>query len=266
MAINALLSIGGEASHDAIKKGVRWLLAMQNSNGGWASWDRNDRQWMQIPHGGRWFARDLASVEITARIIVLLSHIVRQSHEGYDDIVPAARKALRRGARWLKRNKQNGIWFGRWFTHYLYGTCHALEAYRELGSSHDHPEVQTALTWLISVRNPDGGYGEAPDSGIQGQFVRALSTPFHTACALIGLIHAGAAHHPVAQRAAHWLLDNQTAEGTWTNKDFFAAGVPGVWYANFALTATYFAAKSLLLFKRSSPETWARTAQGGFER
>lgn len=266
MAINSLLSFDSNASHVAIKKGVLWLLTMQNSDGGWASWDRNDRQWMQIPHGGRWFARDLASVEITARIVVLLSRIVRQSYQGYEDIVPMARKALRRGARWLKRNKQNGIWFGRWFTHYLYGTCHALEAYRELGYSHDHPEIQTALKWLISVKNPDGGYGEAPDSGIKGHFVRAPSTPFHTSCALIGLIHAGAVRLPVGQRAAQWLLNNQSAEGTWINKDFFAAGVPGVWYANFALTATYFATKSLLLFKRKSPEIGARTVQGDLER
>jgi squalene-hopene/tetraprenyl-beta-curcumene cyclase len=182
--------------------------------------------------------------------LVLLLRIVRGRYRGFDDLVPAARTALRRGTRWLKRHRQGGVWYGRWFTHYLYGTCHALEAYRELGYGDDEPEIQEALSWLLSVANADGGFGESPDPGRGQKFVLAPSTPFHTACALIALIHAGASHHPVAQRAAVWLLNNQTREGGWTNSDFFAAGIPGLWYANFTLTPTYFAAKSLLLFRQ----------------
>jgi squalene-hopene/tetraprenyl-beta-curcumene cyclase len=263
IALISLLSmgVGDKAFREKIHKGVGWLLAMQGSDGGWASWDRNDRQWMQIPNGGRWFARDLVSTEITARVIILLSRIIQNGHKEYDDLVPKARKALRRGTRWLRRNRQNGIWFGRWFTHYLYGTCHALEAYRELGFSYDHPEIQTALGWLLAVKNSDGGYGEASSSANKSKFVQAPSTPFHTACALIGLIHAGAANHPVAHGAAQWLLENQNADGTWKNKDSFAAGLPGVWYANFELTPTYFSAKSLLLFKRNLPTISAKIAQ-----
>jgi squalene-hopene/tetraprenyl-beta-curcumene cyclase len=252
MAVTALLGLE-DVSPDVIRRGVRWLLAMQSSSGGWASWDRNDRPWMTIPNGGRWFARDLASPEITARIIILLSRIVQGRYQGFDDLIPAAQSALRRATRWLERNRQNGLWFGRWFTHYLYGTCHALEAYRELGRGQDDPEVQTALRWLVSVANADGGFGEAPNSGSHNEFESAASTPFHTACALTALIHAGAAHHQAAERAADWLLGNQNAEGSWTNRDFFAAGVPGLWYANFSLTPTYFAAKSLSLFKQSRP-------------
>ena len=250
MAITALLDFDPNPTSDTIANGVRWLLAMQSSNGGWASWDRNDRPWIRIPNGGPWFARDLPSPEITARVLVLLSRIVRGKYRGLDELVPAARRALRPGLVWLKRCKEGGVWYGRWFTHYLYGTCHVLEAYRELGYAHDEPEIQEALSWLLSVANADGGFGEAPNSGGEQKFVPAPSTPFHTACALIALIHAGAPLHPVAQRAATWLLDNQAPEGGWTNSDFFAAGVPGLWYANFALTPTYFAAKSLLLLKQ----------------
>lgn len=250
MAITALLDLGHDPSDDVVRNGVRWLLAMQSSNGGWASWDRNDRSWLRVPNGGPWFARDLASTEITARVLILLSRIVRGKYQGLEDLVPAARDALRRGRKWLKRNKEDGLWFGRWFTHYLYGTCHALEAYRELGYTHDELDIGATVSWLASVANADGGFGEAPDSGRKKRFVHAASTPFHTACALSSLIHADAWRHPVAQRAADWLLENQNASGSWTNKDFFAAGVPGLWYANFTLTPTYFAAKSLLLLKQ----------------
>ena len=251
MAVTALLNLEDDGSDEAVRSGIRWLLAMQSSNGGWASWDRNDRAWIQIPGGGPWFARDLASPEITARIVVLFSHIVRGRYRGLDDLVSPVRTALGRGRRWLRRNRKNGIWYGRWFSHYLYGTCHALEAYRELGYSSDDHEIQTPLNWLLSVVNADGGFGEAPEFGSCGKFVDAPSTPFHTACALLALVHAGASHQPIAERAANWLLNSQDARGTWTNKDFFAAGVPSLWYANFSLTPTYFAAKSLLIFSQS---------------
>lgn len=254
MAITALLDSDPNSTCEPIAKAVRWLIAMQSSNGGWASWDRNDRSWMQIPNGGPWFARDLPSPEITARVLVLLSRIVRGQYQALGELVPSARRALRLGMGWLKRSREGGVWYGRWFTHYLYGTCHALEAFRELGYRNDEPEIQEALAWLLTVTNADGGFGEAPDSGREQRFSPAPSTPFHTGCALIALIHAGASNHPVTQGAATWLLDNQDAEGSWTNKDFFAAGVPGLWYANFTRTPTYFAAKSLLMFRQSRPE------------
>ena len=251
IALNCLLKIGGKACLNNIYIGVKWLLAMQWTNGGWASWDRNDRSWMQIPDGGRWFARDLVSAEITARIIIILHRIINLNQIEFNDLIPDAQKAIQGGMRWLRRNKQNGIWFGRWFTHYLYGTCHVLEAYKEIGYTSDHPEIQIALNWLIKVRNPDGGYGESSLSSNYSNFVPAPSTPFHTACALMGLIYAGAANHPVAYDAAKWLLSSQNIDGSWKNMDFFAAGLPGVWYANFEFTSTYYAAKSLLLFKKN---------------
>ncbi|TMJ16311.1 MAG: hypothetical protein E6G94_04625, partial [Alphaproteobacteria bacterium] len=251
MAVGALLNLERTGPPDVVRRGIRWLLAMQSSTGGWASWDRNDRAWMQIPGGGPWFARDLDCAEITARIVTLFSRVARREYCGLDDLVPAVQHALRRGMKWLERNSDDGIWFGRWFTHYLYGTSQVLEAYREMGYGTDRREVQTALSWVISTANEDGGFGEESSSGRRGRFVSAPSTPFHTACGLIALIHAGASHQPTTERAANWLLDNQDGRGRWTNTDFFAAGVPGLWYANFELTPTYFAAKSLLMLKQN---------------
>lgn len=254
MAITALTEHDNNTSSNVTTRGVRWLLAMQNSSGGWASWDRNDRAWIQIPNGGPWFARDLACPEITARVLILLSRIVQGKYPGFDGLIFASKAALRRGMKWLRHQRHGHIWYGRWFTHYLYGTCHALEAYREMGYAYDEPEIQEAMKWLLSAANDDGGFGEALDSGREQRFMPAPSTPFHTGCALLALIFAGAASHYVARRAAAWLLDNQNADGSWTNRDFFAAGVPGLWYANFALTPTYFAAKALLLYQHSQSE------------
>jgi|GEM_PF-7123588 len=250
MALNALLNLRDPRSSEVVRRGVEWLLAMQSSSGGWASWDRNDRGWMRLPGGGPWFARDLDASEITARVVSLFARIARGDFGGLDHLLPRLAEAKRRGIRWLQRNSRNGIWFGRWFTHYIYGTSHVLEAFEAVCERAHATDKDLALTWLISIANADGGYGESADSARAGQFVGAPSTPFHTACALSAMIHAGASRHPAAERAVTWLLRDQNPDGGWTNRDFFAAGVPGLWYGNFELTPTYFAAMALSKYRQ----------------
>jgi len=251
MAVTALLEAGSAIDQNAIENGVRWLLSMQSSNGGWASWDRNDRPWIKIPNGGPWFARDLACSEITARVVVLLSRIVKGRYPTLEHLHGPSKVALRRGLRWLKRNEKAGIWYGVWFSHFLYGTSHVLEAYREVDLVAKDATTRRCAAWFVSVVNNDGGFGEALESGSGQGFVSAPSSAFHTACGLIGLVHSGASGHVVASQAAQWLVENQCENGSWMDKCFFAAGVPGLWYANFTGTSNYFAAKALSEYRRS---------------
>lgn len=250
LIVMALLDLDDAVCEPAARRGIEWILGMQGSDGGWASWDRDDRSWVQFRGAGPWFARDLACADITARAVLLLSRVISGQFAGLEDLVRQAKSAVRRGMDWLKRHREGSTWFGAWFTHYLYGTGQVLEAYREAGIDPDSPQVRSARDWIVSVANPDGAYGEAPDSGRKNGFVAGASTPFHTACALSALVNAGAARHPAARRAAEWLISRQNANGTWTSKGFFAAGIPGLWYADFTLTPTCLAARSLASFRQ----------------
>ncbi len=243
----ALLSHRDEVCRNASLEGAKWLVSMQCSNGGWASWDRNDRNWMKIPNGGPWFARDLPAVDITSRAILLLRRLLLDCDDLDEQLCKKFQRALASGAAWVENQEVQGKWYGSWFTHYLYGTSHALEMFRELGHARNS---DTTIGWLRSIVNQDGGFGEAPDSGPENGYVAAPSTPFHTACGLLCLCFCGSADTAIAHSAANWLLENQDPEGTWTNNDFFAAGVPGLWYSNFSNTPTYFAAKSLHVYKK----------------
>ena len=40
MVTMALREAGGQRAEPAIRRGVKWLLAMQNDDGGWAAFDR----------------------------------------------------------------------------------------------------------------------------------------------------------------------------------------------------------------------------------
>jgi len=37
--------------------------------------------------------------------------------------------------------------------------------------------------------------------------------------------------------------------GRWTNDDFFAAALPGFWYANYTLMPTFLATQALLTYR-----------------
>lgn len=242
----ALLANGGQQCRHASLEGAKWLVSMQCSSGGWASWDRNDRSWIQIPNAGPWFARDLPTVDITSRAVILLSRVLSNFDDLDDQLSRKFQLAMDKGVAWVRSQQVQGRWYGSWFTHYLYGTSHALEMLDEVDRVED---AQVHAHWLSSIVNSDGGFGEAPESGPENGFVAAASTPFHTACGLLCLCFCGRGDTAIAHRAANWLLENQASSGEWMNSDFFAAGVPGLWYANFANTSTYFAAKSLQVFK-----------------
>ena len=242
----ALLAYGGQQCRRAGLEGAKWLVSMQCSSGGWASWDRNDRSWIQIPNAGPWFARDLPTVDISSRALILLGRVLSDCDDLDDQLLRKFQLALDKGVAWVRSQQRQGRWYGSWFTHYLYGTSHALEMLSEVDRVED---AQMHADWLSSIVNSDGGFGEAPESGSENGFVAAASTPFHTACGLLCLCFCGRADTVIAHRAADWLLENQRSSGEWMNNDFFAAGVPGLWYANFENTPTYFAGKSLQVFK-----------------
>ena len=256
---SSLLEFADRAAEQAARQAIAWIIGMQGADGGWASWDRDDRSWTRFKGAGPWLAGDPACADITARAISLLSKVVGGKRTGYADLIGPARNALARGLRWLQRDQHGNRWLGAWFTHYLYGTSQVAEAYRNAGFDPDHPDLRAAREWIVSVANPDGGFGETPESGRMKRFASGPSTPFHTACALNALVYAGAARSQAARRAARWLLSRQNTDGTWTNDDFFAAGIPGLWYANFTLTPTCLAARSLLAF------TEFRTVGGAHE-
>ena len=64
------------AQEQAIARGLTWMLGMQNRDGGWASFDRdNDKQWLtQVPFADHNAMIDPSTADITGRVLECLSH------------------------------------------------------------------------------------------------------------------------------------------------------------------------------------------------
>ena len=65
-------------------------------------------------------------------------------------------------------------------------------------------------------------------------------TASQTAWALLGLMAAGYMDHPAVRRGIEYLVETQTAEGTWEEDEFTGTGFPQVFYLKYHYYPIYF--------------------------
>jgi squalene-hopene/tetraprenyl-beta-curcumene cyclase len=212
----------------SIRRGVAWLLGMQNRNGGWGAFDKdNDRYLLtQIPFADHNAMIDPATADVTARVMECLGQL------GW----PSSHSAIRRGFRFLCSDQTSeGAWYGRWGVNYVYGTSGVLRALEAVGLAREDV-CRRAVEWLHSVQNPDGGFGESiasyDDPSLKG---KGESTPSQTAWGLIGLLAAAGPNDSAARRAAEYLLATQNGDGSWNEDQFTGTGFPQVFYLRYHL-------------------------------
>ena len=224
-----------EPIREAMRRGLAWVFAMQNRNGGWASFDKdNDKMILQyVPYADHNAMLDPATEDITARTLEMASYY------GYTRGDPRIRRAIE----FLRqRQEEDGSWFGRWGVNYLYGTWQVLRGLARIGEDIRSAMFQRATTWLKSVQNEDGGWGETCRSYDDPVAFKAKgpSTASQTAWALMGLINAGDARSPEVQRGLAYLVRTQRADGSWDEPWFTGTGFPRVFYLRYHLYCHYF--------------------------
>jgi len=218
-----LLALHKSAALDARtrERALRWVLAMQSRNGGWAAFDKDNTSRLPalLPFCDFGEVIDPPSADVTAHVVEMLGALgVNRAHP-----------ALLAGLRYLEaRQETEGSWFGRWGVNHIYGVGAVLPALAAAGEPMDGVAARRAVRWLIERQNPDGGWGETCASYVDGAARgRGESTPSQTAWALIALVAAGRAESKVAQRGARFLTDTQRADGAWDEEAFTGCGFPG---------------------------------------
>jgi squalene-hopene/tetraprenyl-beta-curcumene cyclase len=212
----------------ATRRGVQWLLSMQNRDGGWGAFDRdNDRRFLcNIPFADHNAMIDPSTADVTARVLECLGRF------GWPTEHPAVQKAVKF---LLKDQCGDGSWFGRWGVNYVYGTSGVLRAL-ETVSLTAQEYCQRAVAWLKSVQQDDGSFGESlktySDVSSKGQ---GASTPSQTAWGLIGLLAGSNTSDPAITRAVSYLVGNQNEDGSWSEHDFTGTGFPCVFYLKYHL-------------------------------
>ena len=218
----------------AIARGTTWILSMQNRDGGWSSFDKNNdcQPLTYFPFADHNAMLDPSCPDITGRVLELLG---RRGMTTRDLPVQRAIRFLR------ERQEPDGTWFGRWGVNYIYGTWLALRGLKAVGEPLTSPGDQQLVDWFARHQNPDGGWGETiatyDDPSLRGQ---GASTAAQTAWALMALVLLGQARHPAVRRGVDYLLARQESSGGWTDRWWTGTGFPNVFYLRYHLYSLYF--------------------------
>src|SRR5262245_22903905 len=105
--------VDGVRYADKIARAARWIEGMQSANGGWGAFDiDNTADFLNsLPFADHGALLDPPTVDVTARCISFLCQIGRSG----------SHPTVRRGIAFLRaEQEQDGSWFGRWGTNYVY--------------------------------------------------------------------------------------------------------------------------------------------------
>ncbi|RPI86250.1 MAG: squalene--hopene cyclase, partial [Planctomycetaceae bacterium] len=218
----------------AVTRGMKWIYDMQNRDGGFGAFDRdNDREiYTRVPFADHNAMIDPSTADLTARVLEMFG--------GYG--MTARHPLAARALEFVWKNQEaDHCWSGRWGVNYLYGTWQALVGLRAIGVAKFDVRIRRAVAWLKRHQQECGGWGETPasydDPSLRGQ---GAPTASQTAWALMGLCAAGEANTPAVDAGVQFLLDTQNEDGTWDEPEFTGTGFPRVFYLRYHLYRIYF--------------------------
>ncbi|MEI9896449.1 MAG: prenyltransferase/squalene oxidase repeat-containing protein [Chthoniobacter sp.] len=218
-ALLALLALGTVDAETRVAgiAGVRWLLDLQNGDGGIPTFCRG---WGALPF-------DRSSPDLTAHTLRAWSAWLPQLDDalkkrvarGIERALGFLTKAQRRDGSWLP------LWFGNEHTpndeNPLYGTAKVVLALRELrdrGIAVPPSLLHAGIRWLSDAQNEEGGWG-----GVYGE----MASVEETALALEALI--GTAETEAADMGIHWLLE-RVRSGAWREPAPIGFYFAKLWY------------------------------------
>ena len=254
MVALALFRAGGEANRAAAQRGVRWLLAMQNDDGGWAAFDRSEpRPILEcVPFADHNAMQDPSCPDITGRVLESLARSgLTRSHPSVERAIAFIRA----------RQESDGCFIGRWGVNYLYGTWQAVVGPMRCGVDRHEAWIQKAGQWIKSVQHADGSFGESAASyDTPASRGKGPSTASQTSWAAMVLLEVFGPDDPALRRAIEWLCQTQLTApvaadplhnpdgdpaGSWCELEYTGTGFPRVFYLRYHLYRLYFPTMAL---------------------
>lgn len=228
---------------EPIQRAANWVAGMRSSGGGFGSFEVNNTQYYlnAIPFADHGALLDPPTADVTGRSIALLS---LADKDKYDSIIKDAIAFLK------SDQEEDGSWFGRWGTNYIYGTWSVLTALELAGEDPQQDYIRKAVAYLQDMQNEDGGWGESNDSYYPPKHRRPFeSTAYQTAWALLSLLAVGEVKSDTVKRGINYLMSNQDTDGHWYNDSYTAPGFPRVFYLKYHGYTKYFPLWALARYK-----------------
>jgi len=224
LASLAILKALGNGGRKYVENAVSYLLRMQNNDGGWGAFDRNQSRkalgYMppyHLDYGHE--LKDPSTADVTAHVLQFLGEM------GYG----ISNYHIRKAVRWLENDQlEFGAWWGRWGLAYIYSTTQVLQTLKAIGENMNKNYVRKAIQWVMSMQNDDGGWGEHYSSYYSQHPIKGESTAEHTSWCVLSLLECGI--DPSSEtivRGIEYLLKLQREDGSFLSSYAAAAIDPG---------------------------------------
>jgi squalene-hopene/tetraprenyl-beta-curcumene cyclase len=220
-ALLALSRLGAcDASTAAAEAGVRWLVDLQNSDGGWPTFCRG---WGKLPF-------DRSGADLTAHALRALAAWSGSQH-------PAV---MQRGLAYLAREQRpDGSWIPLWFgnehapdeTNPTYGTARVLKAYAALRLT-ETDQSRRGVDWLVRTQNSDGGWGGAaatPSTVEETALAVEALADIQVVGSTTAVNHQNTAMNQAMLGGVQWLLE-RIESGAWRKPSPIGFYFARLWY------------------------------------
>nr|AOE43150.1 cycloartenol synthase [Rostrostelium ellipticum] len=239
-------------SIDRVADGINVILSLQNTDGGWASYEnKRGPNWLEKLNPSEVFAGimvDYSYVECSAACIQAMSAF-RKSAPTHPRIKEVSR-SIERGVRFIKRiQRDDGSWLGSWGICFTYGTWFGVEGLVAAGEKLTSPAIVKACKFLVEKQREDGGWGESFKSNVTKTYVQhAQSQIVNTGWALLALMAAKYPNREPIERGIRYLISKQ-----YPNGDFPQESIIGVF--NFNCMISYSNYKNIFPLWALAPES-----------
>ncbi|MFT5432855.1 MAG: lanosterol synthase [Myxococcota bacterium] len=209
----------------ALADGVRFILARQNGDGGFGSYEpQRGTRLLERVNPSEMFGNcmtEYSYLECTSSCVQALARALEQrGGELRPELSSDMEVAVRRGlGRVRALQNEDGSWQGIWGVNYIYGTLFGVSAIMASGASARDSAVVRACRWIVDHQLPGGGWGESIASCTTDRYT-PTPTPqvIMTSWAMMTLITGGARGRESSDAlrlGADYLLSSQQRDGNW---------------------------------------------------
>lgn len=223
---------------ERIYDGIDILLSLQNSTGGWATYENSrGSTYLELLNPASVFKDimiDYDHVECSSSSIQALA-MFREQFPKYR--TNEVNYSIQRGIDFIKKiQKPDGSWYGNWAVCFTYGTWFAILGLLAAGEKKDSKEIQKGCEFLVKNQMKDGGWGESYLSCVNLKYTESKRSQIvNTSWALLALMAADYKENSVVDKGIESLLKRQ-----YENGDFPQENISGVFNGNCMISYANF--------------------------
>ena len=224
------------------QQAIELILSYQNKEGGWATYENSRApKWLEALNPSEIFADIMVDYSWTECTSACIQSLI-EFQEVYPNYKPQQLKlAIKRGLSFiLKKQKDDGSWYGGWAVCFTYATWFGVEALSQAKGKGYYDDklldkgINHACQFLVSKQQVDGGWGESFESCSKQVYTQSKqSQVVNTSWALLSLMAANFEDKTVIEKGINLLLERQTRTGDWLQEN-----ISGVFNYNCMITYT----------------------------